>query len=125
MMTYVNYMSNMEKIPAQMYETLLKLLAPFTPHIAEEMWARLGHSSFIVAQDWPKGDARLAEDNVVTLGVQMNGKMRGTITVSKDASKEETEAEALKLENVARQLEGKTIKKIIVVPGRIVNIVAA
>ena len=125
MMTYVNYLSNMEKIPAQMYETLLKLLAPFTPHIAEEMWARLGHSSFIVAQDWPQGDAKLAEDNVVTLGVQMNGKMRGTITVSKDASKEETQAAALKLENVARQLEGKTIKKIIVVPGRIVNIVAA
>ena len=125
MMTYVNYLSNMEKIPAQMYETLLKLLAPFTPHIAEEMWARLGHSSFIVEQDWPQGDAKLAEDNVVTLGVQMNGKMRGTITVSKDASKEETQAEALKLENVARQLEGKTIKKIIVVPGRIVNIVAA
>ena len=55
----------------------------------------------------------------------MNGKMRGTITVSKNASKEETQAEALKLDNVARQLEGKTIKKIIVVPGRIVNIVAA
>ena len=125
LMTYVNYMSNMEKIPAQMYETLLKLLAPFTPHLAEEMWARLGYSSFVVAESWPQGDAKLAEDNVVTLGVQMNGKMRGTITVSKNASKEETQAEALKLDNVARQLEGKTIKKIIVVPGRIVNIVAA
>ena len=125
LMTYVNYLTDMEKIPAQMYETLLKLLSPFTPHLAEEMWARLGHSSFIVAESWPEGDAELAQDNVVTLGVQMNGKMRGTITVSKDASKEETQAEALKLENVARQLEGKTIKKIIVVPGRIVNIVAA
>ena len=125
LMTYVNYLTDMEKIPVQMYETLLKLLSPFTPHLAEEMWARLGHSSFIVAESWPLGDAKLAEDNIVTLGVQMNGKMRGTITVSKDASKEETQAEALKLENVARQLEGKTIKKIIVVPGRIVNIVAA
>lgn len=125
LMTYVNYLTDMEKIPVQMYETLLKLLSPFTPHLAEEMWARLGHSSFIVAESWPEGDAELAQDNVVTLGVQMNGKMRGTITVSKDASKEETQAEALKLENVARQLEGKTIKKIIVVPGRIVNIVAA
>ena len=125
LMTYVNYLSDMDKIPAQMYETLLKLLSPFTPHLSEEMWARLGHNSFIVAESWPLGDAKLAEDNVVTLGVQMNGKMRGTITVSKTASKEETEAEALKLDNVVRQLEGKTIKKIIVVPGRIVNIVAA
>lgn len=125
LMTYVNYLSDMEKIPVQMYETLLKLLSPFTPHLSEEMWARLGHNSCIVAESWPVGDAKLAEDNVVTLGVQMNGKMRGTITVSKNASKEETEAEALKLDNVARQLEGKTIKKIIVVPGRIVNIVAA
>ena len=125
MMTYVNYLSNMEKIPVQMYETLLKLLAPFTPHLAEEMWARLGHSSFIVKESWPQGDAKLAENSMVTIGVQMNGKMRGTITVSKTATKEEIQAEALKMDNVARQLEGKTINKIIVVPGRIVNIVAA
>ena len=124
-MTYVNYLSNMEKIPAQMYETLLKLLAPFTPHLAEEMWARLGHSSFIVKESWPQGDAKLAENSMVTIGVQMNGKMRGTITISKTATKEEIQAEALKMDNVARQLEGKTINKIIVVPGRIVNIVAA
>ena len=125
LMTYVNYMSDMEKIPAVMYATLLKLLSPFTPHLAEEMWARLGYNTLIVAESWPQGDAALAEDSMVTLGVQMNGKMRGTITVAKSASKEETEAAALKLENVARQLENMTVKKIIVVPGRIVNIVAA
>ena len=106
-----------------MYETLLKLLSPFTPHLAEEMWARLGHSTLIVAESWPEGDAKLAENNVVTIGVQMNGKMRGTITIAKDAANDVAEAEALKLENVARQLEGKTVKKIIVVPNKIVNIV--
>ena len=123
LMTYVNYLGNKEKIPATMYETLLKLLSPFTPHLAEEMWARLGHNTLIVAESWPIGDAKLAENNVVTIGVQMNGKMRGTITIAKDAANDVAEKEALKLENVARQLEGKTIKKIIVVPNKIVNIV--
>jgi leucyl-tRNA synthetase len=99
-------------------------MSPFTPHLAEEMWARLGHQTLIVAETWPEGDAKLAEDNVITLAVQLNGKMRGTISIAKDADKAVAEAEALKLENVARQLEGKTIKKIIVVPNRIVNIVA-
>jgi leucyl-tRNA synthetase len=123
LMTYVNYLGNKDKIPATMYEILLKLLSPFTPHLAEEMWARLGHNSLIVAESWPEGNAKLAENNVVTIGVQMNGKMRGTITIAKDAANDVAEAEALKLENVARQLEGKTIKKIIVVPNKIVNIV--
>ena len=123
MMTYVNYLGNKDKIPATMYEALLKMLAPFTPHLAEEMWARLGHQTFIVQESWPEGDAKLAENNVVTLGVQMNGKMRGTITIAKDAGNDVAEAEALKLDNVVRQLEGKTIKKVIVVPNKIVNIV--
>lgn len=123
LMTYVNYLSDMEKIPSVMYENLLKLLSPFVPHVAEEMWARLGHQSLIVTETWPIGDPALAEDQQVTLGVQLNGKMRGTVTVSKNATKEETQEAALKLENVARQIEGKEIKKIIVVPGRIVNIV--
>ena len=88
------------------------------------MWARLGHSSLIITETWPVGDAKLAAENVVTVAVQINGKMRGTINIAKDADKAVAEAEALKLDNVARQLEGKTVKKIIVVPNRIVNIVA-
>lgn len=124
LMVYVNYMSELQKVPAELYATLLKLLSPFTPHLSEEMWARMGYNSFIVAESWPKGDAKLAADNVVTIGVQLNGKMRGTITIAKDADNKTAEDAALKLENVARQLEGKNIKKIIVVPNRIVNIVA-
>ena len=123
LMTYVNYLSDMEKVPAEMYATLLKLLSPFTPHLSEEMWARLGFQTLVVAEEWPVGDPKLAEDNVVTLAVQINGKMRGTITVAKDASKEQMEAEALRLDNVSRQIADKTLKKVIVVPGRIVNIV--
>lgn len=124
LMSYVNYLSGMEKIPQEMYEVLLKLLSPFTPHLAEEMWARLGHEDLIVKADWPKGDAKLAEENTVTLAVQVCGKVRGTIEMPKDAPKEEVERKALAVENVKRQLEGKEIRKIIIVPNKIVNIVA-
>ena len=113
----------MTQIPAEMYETLIKLLSPFTPHLAEEMWARLGHDTLVITETWPVGDAKLAEDNMVTMGVQMNGKMRGTSSVAKNAAKEDVEKAALALENVVRQLEGQSVKKIIVVPNRIVNIV--
>lgn len=124
LMTYVNYLSGLEKIPAKLYETLLLLLSPFTPHLAEELWARLGHDGSVITAAWPQGDAKLAQDNVVTIAVQMCGKMRGTIEMPKDAPQDDVKAAALKLDNVARQLAGKEIKKIIVVPNRIVNIVA-
>ena len=124
LMTYVNYMSGLEKIPQEMYETMMKLLSPFAPHLSEEMWARMGKNSLVLDEAWPKGDAKLAEDNVVTLAVQICGKMRGTIEMPKDAPQADIEKKAFELENVARQLEGKEIKKIIVVPNRIVNIVA-
>ncbi len=124
LMEYVNYMSSMEKIPEEMYLNLLKLLSPFTPHLAEEMWARMGKTTLIVAEAWPKGDTKLAQDNEVTIAVQICGKVRGTITMPKDAPRPDVEAAALAVENVKRQLEGKEIKKIIVVPNKICNIVA-
>ena len=124
LMEYVNYMSSMEKIPEEMYLNLLKLLSPFTPHLAEEMWARMGKTTLVIAEAWPKGDAKLAQDNEVTIAVQICGKVRGTITMPKDAPRTDVEAAALAIENVKRQLEGKEIKKIIVVPNKICNIVA-
>lgn len=124
LMTYVNYLSNLERIPAEMYETLLRLLCPFTPHLAEEMWARLGHNNLLVKETWPQGDPKLAEDNVVTYAVQICGKMRGTIEMPKASSQDDVKAKALELENVKRQLEGKEIRKVIVVPNRLINIVA-
>lgn len=124
LMTYVNYLSNMEKIPVEMYETLLKLLSPFAPHLSEEMWARIGHNDSIVYQPWPEGDKKLAAEDVVTIAVQINGKMRGTIECAKDADDETVKQAALQLDNVARQVSASGIKKIIVVKNRIVNIVA-
>ena len=104
--------------------TLLKLMSPFTPHLAEEMWARMGKQSLIITESWPQGDAKLAQDDVVTIAVQVCGKMRGTIEMPKDASKEDLEKAALNVDNVKRQLEGQEVVKIIVVPNKIVNIVA-
>lgn len=125
LMTYVNYLSGLDKIAPELYEVLLKLMCPFTPHLAEEMWARLGHQTLIVSENWPVGDAALAQDDVVTIAVQICGKMRGTIEMPKDAPQSDVEAAALALENVKRQVAGMDIKKVIVVPNKIVNIVAA
>lgn len=123
LMTYVNYLSGLDRIAPELYCTLLKLMTPFTPHLAEEMWARLGNSSLIIDAEWPQGDKTLAQDDVVTIAVQICGKMRGTIEVPANAPKEEVEKAALALDNVKRQTEGKEIRKIIVVPNKICNIV--
>ena len=124
LMTYVNHLSSLDEIAPELYENLLLLMCPFTPHLAEEMWARMGHMSLIITEPWPKGDAKLAEENTVTYAVQICGKMRGTIDLPKDAPREEVEKAALSLENVKRQLEGKEVKKVIVVPNKIINLVA-
>ena len=124
MMTYVNYMSALDVIPTEMYEVLLRLMCPFTPHLCEEMWARLGHDNLLIKEAWPVGNPKLAEDNVVTYAVQICGKMRGTIEMPKNSSQEEIKAKALELDNVKRQLEGKEIRKVIVVPNRLINLVA-
>ena len=125
LMTYANYLSEKGEIASELYENLIVLLCPFTPHLSEEMWARLGHEGLAVMAAWPKFDKNLAEDSVVTIAVQLNGKMRGTIEMPKDTPQNEVEAAALNLDNIQRQTAGKTIRKVIVVPNKIVNIVAA
>lgn len=123
LMSYVNYMSGLNVVPQELYLTLLRLISPFAPHLAEEMWARMEQDGSAVLQSWPVGDAKLAEESIVTLAVQICGKMRGTIDMPKDAPQKQVEEQALSLENVARQIAGQQIKKIIIVPNRIVNIV--
>ncbi len=105
-------------------ETVALLLAPITPHICHELWQNLGHSDAVIDARWPVVDeAALIQDNL-TLVVQVNGKLRGQIEVPASASREEVEASARANENVVRFTEGLTIRKVIVVPGKLVNIVA-
>jgi leucyl-tRNA synthetase len=106
------------------WETAIRLLAPMTPHIAEELWVRLGHDVILAGHPWPEADPSLAEDDTVTIGVQVNGKLRGTLEVAKGTGKDDLIAQALALPNVERILEGKAPRKVIAVPDKIVNVVA-
>ncbi|GAB4361324.1 MAG: leucine--tRNA ligase [Oricola sp.] len=103
---------------------LVQLIAPVMPHLAEECWQALGYSAMVAEAPWPKFDPVLVEENTVILPVQINGKKRGEITVARDAGKDVVEKTALEADFVAHHLGGAAPKKIIVVPNRIVNIVA-
>jgi leucyl-tRNA synthetase len=101
----------------------LRMLAPIAPHIAEELWAELGKPYSVHTQAWPEADEEAAAEDEITLIVQINGKLRDRIVVPVGISKEEAKAMALASDKVARYLEGKEPRKVIVVPGRLVNIV--
>jgi leucyl-tRNA synthetase len=105
--------------------TLVKLVGPYAPHLGDEAWERLGGQGFLIEQSWPTYDDAFTRDAVVTLGVQVNGKLRGSLDVDREASQEDIRAQALALPNVVKHLEGKSIRKVIVVPGKIVNVVIA
>ncbi len=105
-------------------EVLLKMIAPMMPHLAEECWARLGYNTLLAKEPWPDADPALLVDDRVTIAVQVNGKRRGEITVARTASDKDVEAAALALDPVVKALEGRPARKVIVVPQRIVNIVA-
>jgi leucyl-tRNA synthetase len=116
-----------EDLDAALHECaviLVKMIAPMMPHLAEESWARLGYNTLLAKQPWPEADPALLVDDRVTLAVQVNGKRRGEITLARAATNAEAEAAALALEPVVKALEGRPAKKVIVVPQRIVNIVA-
>ena len=103
--------------------TLAQLMSPMTPHLSEELWALLGGEGLVATAPWPKADPAMLVEDTVTLPVQVNGKRRAEITVDKDMPKEEVEKLALSMDAVQRALDGAAPKKVIVVPGRIVNLV--
>ncbi|MHA3914920.1 leucine--tRNA ligase [Halovulum sp. GXIMD14793] len=114
-------------VPAARREAMTimaQLMQPMTPHLAEEIWQAMGQDSFVSTAAWPVADPDLLVDNTVVLPVQVNGKRRAELSVAADASKEEIEAQALADPQVQKFMDGKPPKKVIVVPGRIVNVVA-
>ena len=104
-------------------ELLVQMIGPMLPHLAEDCWARLGYNTLLADQPWPQAEAGLLVDDVVTIAVQVNGKRRDELTVARTATSDEIEAAALGLEPVLRALAGRPVKKVIVVPQRIVNVV--
>ncbi|MDX2205479.1 MAG: leucine--tRNA ligase [Hyphomicrobiaceae bacterium] len=104
-------------------ELLVQMVGPMLPHLAEDCWARLGYNTLLADQPWPQAEAALLVDDQITIAVQVNGKRRDELTVARDATAGEIETAALGLESVVRALAGKPVKKVIVVPQRIVNVV--
>ncbi|OWT48268.1 leucine--tRNA ligase [Bacillus sp. K2I17] len=122
MMVFINDAYKAETLPKEYVEGFVKMIAPVAPHIGEELWSKLGYNETITYASWPTFDeAKLVEDEVEIV-VQIMGKVRAKLTMSKDASKEEMEQ--LALEAIQDQIEGKTVRKVIVVPGKLVNVVA-
>jgi leucyl-tRNA synthetase len=103
---------------------MVQLFAPMMPHLAEECWAALGHETLVAEAPWPKAEQSLLVEDTITLPVQINGKKRADVTVARDAAHPAIEKAVLELEAVVRALEGRAPKKVIVVPQRIVNVVA-
>jgi leucyl-tRNA synthetase len=104
-------------------EMLLTLLAPMAPHIADELWNRLGHEGFTLNLSWPAFNPEVAKADEITVVIQVNGKMKDKLLVPADTDAKEIERLALESEKVRSQMEGKQVRKVIVVPGRLVNIV--
>lgn len=123
MMIFINAVYKEEYLPKEYALGFVKILSPLCPHLGEELWSMLGNSNTITYEPWPVYDESKIEEDTITLAVQINGKVRDTIKVSKDISKEELEKTALNSEIIKKWLEDKEIVKIITIPGKIVNIV--
>lgn len=124
MMVYVNHLGRLKEVPKAAAEALVLVLAPYAPHIAEELWSILGHTDCIANAQWPEFDAQKCEVARIKMAVQVVGKTRGTIEIDRNASDDDIVKAAQAIPAVAKQLDGKTIVKTIIVPGRILNFIA-
>jgi leucyl-tRNA synthetase len=123
LMVLVNELTRLEQRPRAAVESLVLLLAPFAPHLAEELWRRLGHAESLARAPWPTWDPRLCIEDTVTLAVQVNGKLRGTLELARGTPKEAALDAARADERVRRHLEGQAIRKVIHVPDKLLNLV--
>lgn len=125
LMVCSNHLAKLDELPRAAYEAFLKCLNPFAPHIAEELWSRIGGEGSISEAAWPGFDPALCAADEIELVVQVNGKVRARITVPADTGKEELEALALGHERVQELVAGLTVRRVIVVPHKLVNVVAS
>jgi leucyl-tRNA synthetase len=124
MMEYLNVLTSSGATREDLL-TLIKLVGPFAPHLGDEAWEKLGQQGFLLQVPWPSYDEALTIDAVVTLGVQVNGKLRGDVQIARGTPVADVREKAMAVPNVAKYLEGKTVRKVIVVAGKIVNIVVS
>lgn len=124
LMVFVNEAYKADDLPAEYMQGFIKMISPVMPHVAEELWSQFGISDTIAYQPWPKYDPAALVENEVEMILQVNGKVRAKVKMGKDTPKEEAEKQALANEHVQKFTAGKDIKKVIVVPNKIVNIVA-
>ncbi|ANU23742.1 leucine--tRNA ligase [Planococcus donghaensis] len=123
MMVFINEGYKVDSIPKEYVEGFVKLLSPIAPHVAEELWEKLGHEGSVTYENWPQYDESKMIDDVIQVVVQVNGKVKTKLAIAKDSTKEELEAAALADDNVQKATDGKEIRKVIVIPGKLVNIV--
>ncbi|MBO3062211.1 leucine--tRNA ligase [Mammaliicoccus fleurettii] len=124
MMVFINECYKQDHINKSYIEGFVKMLSPIAPHISEELWQKLDHTETVTYEEWPTFDASLLVDNEVEIVVQVNGKLKDKMKISKDLTKEEMETVALENDKIKEAIEGKTIRKVIAVPRKLVNIVA-
>jgi len=110
-------------LPRTLAEPLVLMLAPLAPHVAEELWMRLGHGNTLTYADFPEADEALAAERAVTVPVQINGKTRFTVEISADATQQDIERILAGNPDYLHHLEGQTVQRLVIVPGRIVNVV--
>ncbi|MBB1080050.1 leucine--tRNA ligase [Limosilactobacillus sp. STM2_1] len=124
LMVFVNEAYKVDDLPVEYMEGFVKMISPIMPHMAEELWSQFGVSDTITYQPWPTYDPKALEEDSVEMIVQVNGKVRAKIKMAKDTDRDEAQKQALANEHVKKFTDGKDIKKVIVVPNKIVNIVA-
>ena len=124
MMIFINECYKVEKVNRNMAVTFIKLLSPIAPHVCEEMYQHYTGKETLAYESWPQYDEQKLVVANVEIVVQVNGKLRGKVTVSKDADQQTVYDEALKEASITGQLEGKTVRKVIYVPNKLLNIVA-
>ncbi|MBM4361877.1 MAG: class I tRNA ligase family protein, partial [Deltaproteobacteria bacterium] len=123
MMIFANHLAGLERTPREAAEKLVLCLSPYAPHLAEELWEHLGHPGGLASAEWPSWDEALCVDAVIEMPVQVNGKVRGRVVIPRDATEAVAREAALRDENVQKFVAGGTVRKVVFVPGRILNVI--
>jgi len=123
MMMFLNHLEARKSVTPEVLEAFVKMLSPFAPHLADELWEKFGKKTLLLEEAWPDYDAALAADEEVTLVIQVNGKVRDKLVVPAGLGEKDLEARALESEIVQEWVKGKKVVKVVVARGKLVNIV--